>query len=144
MKSKYSQVVKIKKQELDKAENNLAAAKQRQRSNEAALMQAKAEYLSISLPQSGSVQLLRESLSFKSIAKDIKDAAQERVNLSKNECNHYQHLYKNAHLNYEKIKYLETQDLKEYQKQLAKAEQKALDDIATSKFFRERKENEEL
>ena len=81
MKSKYSQVVKIKKQELDKAENNLAAAKQRQRSNEAALMQAKAEYLSISLPQSGSVQLLRESLSFKNIAKDIKDAAQERVNL---------------------------------------------------------------
>lgn len=54
MKSKYSQVVKIKKQELDKAENNLAAAKQRQRSNEAALKQAKAEYLSISLPQSGS------------------------------------------------------------------------------------------
>ena len=48
-----------------------------------------------------------------------------------------------SYLNYEKIKYLETQDLKEYQKQLAKAEQKALDDIATSKFFRERKENEE-
>ncbi len=142
MKSKYSQVVRVKKQELDKAENALAAAKARQRANEAALNAAKAEYLGISLPESGSVELLRQSLSFKQIAQSAKEAAQERVVLSQKECNHYQHLYKNAHLNYEKLKYLETEDFKAMQKALAKAEQKALDDIATSKFFRERKQDE--
>ncbi len=142
MKSKYSQVVKVKKQELDKAENALAAAKARQRANEAALNAAKAEYLGISLPESGSVELLRQSLSYKQIAQSAKEAAQERVVLSQKECKHYQHLYKNAHLNYEKLKYLETEDFKAMQKALAKAEQKALDDIATSKFFRERKQDE--
>ena len=64
------------------------------------------------------------------------------VQRSKHECSHYQHLYKDAHLNYEMLKYLETEDFKAMQKAIAKAEQKALDDIATSKFFRERKQNE--
>lgn len=142
MKSKYSQVVKIKKQELDKAENNLAAAKARQRANEAALSKANADYLGISLPKSGSVALLKQGLEFKNIAKNVQDAAKEMVKLSEKECSHYQHLYKNAHLNYEKLKYLETEDFKAMQKAIAKAEQKALDDIATSKFFRERMEDE--
>lgn len=142
MKSKYSQVVKIKKQELDKAENNLAAAKARQRANEAALSKANADYLGISLPKSGSVALLKQGLELKNIAKNVQDAAKEMVQRSKNECNYYQHLYKDAHLNYEKLKYLETEDFKAMQKAIAKAEQKALDDIATSKFFRERKQDE--
>ncbi len=142
MKSKYSQVVKIKKQELDKAENNLAAAKARQRANEAALSKANADYLGINLPKSGSVALLKQGLELKNIAKNVQDAAKEMVQRSKHECSHYQHLYKDAHLNYEKLKYLETEDFKAMQKAIAKAEQKALDDIATSKFFRERKQDE--
>lgn len=142
MSGKYSSVVKVRKQELDKAETNLLKAKQRQKANEEALMKANAEYLSLNLPMQGSVELLKQSLEFKEIAKNVKDAAKEKVRLSAQEITHYQHLYKNAHLSYEKIKYLENEEFKELQTKLKKAEQKALDDIATSKYFRERKQYE--
>lgn len=142
MNSKYSAVVKVKKQELDKAETNLLKAKQRKQVNEEALMRANAEYLSLKMPTQGSTALLKQGLEMKSIAKTVKEVAKEKVNLSAQEITHYQHLYKNAHLAYEKIKYLESQDLKEWQKKLKKAEQKALDDIAVSKYFREKKQYE--
>ncbi len=142
MNSKYSSVVKVKKQELDKAETNLLKAKQRQKANEEALSKANAEYLSLKMPVQGNTELLKQSLEFKSIAQNVKEAAKEKVKLSAQEIVHYQHLYKNAHLAYEKIKYLESQELKELQKKLEKAEQKSLDDIAVSKYFRERKQYE--
>ncbi len=142
MSSKYTPVVKVRKQELDKAETNLAKAKQRQRANEEAFAKANAEYLGVRLPSSGSVEILRQGLEFKEIAKNVKDAAKEKVELSAKEMRHFQHLYKNAHLEYEKIKYLESEELKAVQEKLKKAEQKALDDIAVSKYFREKKQYE--
>lgn len=142
MSNKFTPVVKVRKQELDKAETNLLKAKQRQKANEEALMRANADYLSVNLPREGSVALLKESLQIKAIAKDVKDAAKERMELSAKEMAHYQHLYKNAHFEYEKIKYLESEELKALQAKLKKAEQKALDDIAISKYFREKKQYE--
>lgn len=142
MSNKFTPVVKVRKQELDKAETNLLKAKQRQKANEEALMRANADYLSVNLPREGSAALLKESLQIKAIAKDVKDAAKERVELSAKEMAHYQHLYKNAHFEYEKIKYLESEELKTLQAKLKKAEQKALDDIAISKYFREKKQYE--
>ena len=142
MSSKYTTVVKVRKQELDKAETNLAKAKQRQKANEEALMRANAEYLSVNLPSAGSAEELKQSLEFRAIAKNVKDAAKEKVELSAKEMRHFQHLYKNAHLEYEKIKYLESEELKTLQTKLRKAEQKALDDIAVSKYFREKKQYE--
>lgn len=142
MSSKYTPVVKVRKQELDKAETNLLKAKQRQKANEEALMRANADYLRVNLPRNGSAELLKQSLQMKAIAKDVKDAAKEKVELSAKEMAHYQHLYKNAHFEYEKIKYLESEELKIVQERLKKAEQKALDDIAISKYFREKKQYE--
>lgn len=143
MKSKYSSVVKVKKQELDRAEIDLSKAKQRQRANEEALQRANEEYLSLSLPEQGSVLLLRQGLEFREIARGMKEFAKEKVKLSEQEMNHYQHLYKKAHLAYEKIKYLETEELKEFEEKLRKAEEKTLDEIAISKYFRERKKYEQ-
>ncbi|TQR61509.1 flagellar FliJ family protein [Campylobacter troglodytis] len=142
MKSKFSSVVKVKKQELDKAELELSKARARQRQNEETLMLAEAEYLSLVMPKEGNAMLLRQSLNYKAVAKQMKDLAQEKLRLSHQEINHYQHLYKKAHLNYEKLKYLEVEELKELEKKLKKEEEKALDEIATSKYFRERKRNE--
>ena len=142
MKSKYSPVLKVKKQELDKAELDLSKARQRQRENEEALQRANAEYLCINLPQKGDVMLLKQSLEFKQIAKDMKDFAEEKVRLSSQEINHYQHLYKKAHLAFEKIKYLETEEFKEYEEKMQKAEKRMLDEIAVSRYFRERKKDE--
>lgn len=144
MKSKYSQVVKVRKQELDKAETNLLHARQRQMANEEALRAANAELQGIAMPKSGSSVLLKQTLEFKQIAKNMQNAALEKVELSKKECAHYQNLYKNANLAYEKMKYLETDEIKQKQEALKKAEQKMLDEVAVSKYFREKKQNESV
>lgn len=135
MKSKFSSVVKVKKQALEKAENNLNLAKNRQRENEANLELAIRQCNAISLPQSGSVRALRENLQMQSVAREVKERAFEKVKLSEQEVNHYQALYKKAYLDFEKIQYLENEELKKMKKELEKLEAKALDEVAVSRFF---------
>lgn len=62
MKSKYESVLKVRKQQLDKAQNNLNNAKQRQMQNELAYEFARKECETLSaLPKSGSIAQLRSN-----------------------------------------------------------------------------------
>lgn len=137
MKSKYNSVVKVRKQQLDKAQNNLNAAKQRQIENERIYELSRKECESLSvLPSSGSIAELRSNLTMAQVGRDALARAKEKVELSKKEMNHYQFLYQKAHLDYEKIKVLEAEEIKQKQKELAKIEEKFLDEIAITRFFK--------
>ncbi|EAK5952051.1 hypothetical protein E5B66_04680 [Campylobacter coli] len=137
MKSKYNSVAKVRKQQLDKAQSNLNAAKQRQIENERLyeLLRKECESLSV-LPSSGSIAELRSNLTMAQVGRDALARAKERVELSKKEMNHYQFLYQKAHLDYEKIKVLEAEEIKQKQKELAKIEEKILDEIAITRFLK--------
>lgn len=141
MKSKYNSVLKVRKQQLDKAENNLNKAKQRQLENEVAYELSRKECENLSaLPKSGSIADLRSNLSMAQVGREALARAKEKVELSKKEMNHYQFLYQKAHLDYEKMKVLEAEEIKQKQKELAKAEEKFLDEIAISRFFKGEKD----
>ncbi|AXL34381.1 flagellar export protein FliJ [Campylobacter jejuni] len=142
MKSKYNSVVKVRKQQLDKAESNLNQAKQRQLEHEKAyeLSRQECENLRV-LPKSGSIAELRSNLSMVQVGREALARAKEKVELSKKEMNHYQFLYQKAHLDYEKMKALETEEIRQKQKELAKAEEKFLDEIAISRFFKGEKDD---
>lgn len=141
MKSKYSAVIKVRKQQLDKAETDLNKAKQRQRQNEELCDLSRKEFEEASvLPQSGSIAELRANLAMSDIGKKALDRAKEKVELSKKEIVHYQFLYQKAHLDFEKMKALESEEFKKIQKELQKSEQKFLDEIAISRFFKGEKE----
>lgn len=125
MKSKYNSVVKVRKQQLDKAESNLNQAKQRQLKHEKAYELSRQERESLGvLPKSGSIAELRSNLSMAQVGREALARAKEKVELSKKEMNHYQFLYQKAHLDYEKMKVLEAEEIKQKQKELAKAEEK--------------------
>ncbi|HEC1045394.1 TPA: flagellar FliJ family protein [Campylobacter jejuni] len=142
MKSKYNSVVKVRKQQLDKAESNLNQAKQRQLEHEKAYELSLQEYGSLGvLPKSGSIAELRSNLSMAQVGREALARAKEKVELSKKEMNHYQFLYQKAHLDYEKMKVLEAEEIKQKQKELAKAEEKFLDEIAISRFFKGEKDD---
>ncbi|EFC33396.1 hypothetical protein C414_000020058 [Campylobacter jejuni subsp. jejuni 414] len=142
MKSKYNSVIKVRKQQLDKAESNLNQAKQRQIENEKAYELSRQEYENLGvLPRSGSIAELRSNLSMAQVGREALARVKEKVELSKKEINHYQFLYQKAHLDYEKIKVLEAEEIKQKQKELAKAEEKFLDEIAISRFFRGEKDD---
>ncbi len=137
MKSKYNSVAKVRKQQLDKAQSNFNAAKQRQIENERLYELSRKEYESLSvLPSSGSIAELRSNLTMAQVGRDALVRAKEKVELSKKEINHYQFLYQKAHLDYEKIKVLEAEEIKQKQKELAKIEEKILDEIAITRFLK--------
>ncbi len=137
MKSKYNSIVKVRKQQLDKAEDNLNKAKKRQLENEKAYEFSRKEYENLRiLPQSGSFAELRSNLNMVQIGREALTRAKEKVELSKKEMSHYQFLYRKAHLDYEKIKILQTEEFKQKQKELAKIEEKFLDEIAISRFLK--------
>lgn len=137
MKSKYNSVAKVRKQQLDKAQSNLNAAKQRQIENERLYELSRKECESLSvLPISGSIAELRSNLTMAQVGRDALARAKEKVELSKKEINHYQFLYQKAHLDYEKIKVLEAEEIKQKQKELAKIEEKILDEIAITRFLK--------
>ncbi|MCR2103634.1 flagellar export protein FliJ [Campylobacter upsaliensis] len=141
MKSKFNAVIKVKKQQLDKAQINLNAALQRQKENEKLLGLAQEELLNLStLKGQISSEELRANVFMEGVAREALARAKEKVELSHKEVNHYQFLYKKAHLDYEKIKYLQSEELKAMQKAMQKAEEKFLDELAISRFFKKDKD----
>lgn len=141
MKSKFNAVIKVKKQQLDKAQTNLNAALQRQKENERLLGLAREELLNLStLKGQISSEELRANVFMEGVAREALARAKEKVELSHKEVNHYQFLYKKAHLDYEKIKYLQSEELKAMQKAIQKAEKKFLDELAISRFFKKDKD----
>lgn len=52
------------------------------------------------------------------VGREVLARAKEKVELSKKEMNHYQFLYQKAHLDYEKMKVLEAEEIKQKQKNL--------------------------
>ncbi len=141
MKSKFNAVIKVKKQQLDKAQTDLNAALQRQKENERLLGLAQEELLNLStLKGQISSEELRANVFMKGVAREALARAKEKVELSHKEVNHYQFLYKKAHLDYEKIKYLQSEELKAMQKAMQKAEEKFLDELAISRFFKKDKD----
>ncbi|EPD8510406.1 flagellar export protein FliJ [Campylobacter upsaliensis] len=141
MKSKFNAVIKVKKQQLDKAQTDLNAAQQRQKENERLLGLAREELLNLStLKGQISSEELRANVFMEGVAREALTRAKEKVELSHKEVNHYQFLYKKAHLDYEKIKYLQSEELKAMQKAMQKAEEKFLDELAISRFLKKDKD----
>ncbi|EAK0449410.1 hypothetical protein YZ42_03445 [Campylobacter upsaliensis] len=141
MKSKFNAVIKVKKQQLDKAQTDLNAALQRQKENERLLGLAQEELLNLgSLNGQISSEELKANVFMEGVAREALARAKEKVELSHKEVNHYQFLYKKAHLDYEKIKYLQSEELKAMQKAMQKAEEKFLDELAISRFFKKDKD----
>ena len=141
MKSKFNAVIKVKKQQLDKAQTDLNAALQRQKENERLLGLAQEELLNLStLKGQISSEELRANVFMEGVAREALARAKEKVELSHKEVNHYQFLYRKAHLDYEKIKYLQSEELKAMQKAMQKAEEKFLDELAISRFFKKDKD----
>lgn len=140
MKNKYSPIIKIKKQALEKAELMLAKAKAKLNEKKALCTSKKESYYAFSIQKSGTIESMRADLELKNIARnDLLKAKEERVIAAK-ELAHFEHQYKKAFMDFEKMKYLELEEIKKYQKLLKEKEAKFLDEIAISRYFKEKDE----
>jgi|GEM_PF-112983 PP-loop family protein len=136
LKSKFTQIVNIKKQNLSKIEANLAKKRSEAIIIDGFISEATAAILAYEMPQSGSFMDVRSSLEILKTMRREKELLVERLGLVKTEILHLEHQYKNANLEFEKMKYLQTQDFKIQIQAIKRAEDAALDEFATIKFAR--------
>ncbi|MBR8461652.1 flagellar FliJ family protein [Campylobacter sp. faydin G-105] len=134
MKSKFSQVVRVKKQTLDRIEARLVSARAKVVNLELNAKALRAKLDEISMPQSGKMSELKQNLELLRIMRDELDDIKERLELSKKDVMHVEHQYKNANLDFEKIKYLEQEDFKREIKRQKHLEAVTLDEFAIMKF----------
>ena len=85
MKSKFTSVVRVKKQEMDKVEAKLVVARLNVRNAEEKIALLKAKLNEFSLPKSGNIGELRENLELINIARAELSACKESLEIAKKE-----------------------------------------------------------
>lgn len=140
MKSKYSPIIKVKKQGLDKAELDFAKAKTNHQAASNNEQNSRLLYQNMAISKAGTIQNIRADLQLKEIARQDLLIAQNELQIASRELGLKEALYKKAFLDFEKMKYLELEELKKYKKKLDQEEAKFLDEIAISRFFKDKDE----
>ena len=138
MSSIYTKISKINKQKLDKLESELYAIRQTIFKIEEEIRDIYNYINDLKMPQSGDIKLLnsfQESKRLLNIQKDMlfRDLQMKNLELSKK-----QQEYKESKLEFEKIKYLEEEEIAKKIKKLKKDEAKELDEISNQLFKRNR------
>jgi len=132
--SKFTPIVKVRKQQMDKIETLLAKARFQKSELEKKLALTSNEIENTEVPLSGSISVMvgfRERLD---ILRKEKARFDEMLSIKINEVNQLQDKYKRAHMEYEKIKYLENQDFEEWIEKIKRQEQLDMDEISNMLF----------
>ena len=134
MNSKFTPIVKVRKQQRDKVETLLAKARFQKSVIEEKILLTNNEITNSEVPSFGDISIMilfREKLD---ILRKEKLSLHKNLDAKTNEVKHLQDTYKKAHIEYEKIKYLENQDFEEWMKKIKKQEQLDLDEISNMLF----------
>jgi len=132
--SKFTPIAKVRKQQRDKVETSLAQARAKKQSLKKEIFSLFGEINNTKMPVSGHISLIslvRERLVVLRREKDsLEDRLKEQNELVKN----FLIEYKQANIEYEKIKYLEEQDYEAWAEKMKKQEQLDMDEISTMLF----------
>jgi flagellar export protein FliJ len=137
VKSKYTPLVKLKKKELDRAEQNLIRANNALTLASNELDNAYALLQSLCLPSSGTVSEFTQSQAI--IQAQHHEIEQCANNVAKAQHNQHQmqEQFKAAMMEYEKFKYLELQETQAHIAKTKKEEAKMLDEIGVMTYKKE-------
>lgn len=138
MTSKFKPIVKIKKQHMDKIESELIQARFEKQNIEKKIESLYADINSTVAPQNGTaavMSLFRENLK---LLRREKDDYEDALEFMENSIAKIQSEYKKAHMEYEKIKYLQEEELRVHLEKMKKKEQSDMDEIANMLFSSEK------
>jgi flagellar export protein FliJ len=130
MKTKFSQLVKVKKRELDEIESKLLEIQNHKRRVESQIENILQEIKELKTPQSGNFAKLNLSYSHLSHLSNQKKSKEEELIKIANKIEAIKELYKKANIEYEKIKYLDEQEIKKQLEEIKIKENKDMDEIA--------------
>ncbi len=142
MHTRYSDILKIKKQKLSEIERELLDVQNRKNALEAKITAVDEEISDLKQPQSGdftAMQVSRET--FLHLMKQKEDL-QQKLALRLRQIAGLKELYQEANIDYEKIAYLHNESIKEALLRIKKEENKALDEIANILFVNQQEKEE--
>lgn len=136
MKTKFDQIVKLKKLDVEKIERELLKQNQKIEKANQELTQFKIEFSKFEYPKTGNFALITQFKTMQTaFLREIKQKEEELVFLE-NQKILLQGQLKDKQLEYEKIKYLQGEEIKKMVKKLKKEEAKNIDEIALMLFKR--------
>lgn len=134
MKSQFSKIAKIRKQKRDAIEKELLKSQNHEKRLMYKIASIYEEIVSIKLPQNGAVSLLTMVGEQKRVLNRDKKQSEYELQMAKSHTQKLQDEYKRAHIEYEKIKYLEEQELQALMNKIKQQEQLDLDEVSTMLF----------
>lgn len=134
MKSQFSKIAKIRKQKRDAIERELLKSQNKERMLSHKIATFYEEIAAVQMPKEGMISLLLMISEQKSILNRDKKRCEQDLILVQRQTKQLQLEYQKAHLEYEKFKYLEEQELQTMMEKLKREEQLYLDEISTMLF----------
>ncbi len=134
MKSQFSKIAKIRKQKRDAIEKELIKSQNKERLLSHKIASIYEDIAAIQIPQSGVISLLTMVGEQKMILNREKKRYEQELLTTKQQTKKLQVEYQKAHIEYEKFKYLEEQELQAMMEKLKKEEQLYLDEVSTLLF----------
>ena len=134
MKSQFSQIAKIRKQKRDAIERELMKSQNKERLLTHKIASLYDDIAAVQMPKEGLVTLLLMVNEQKSILNREKKRYEQELFVVERNTKRLQGGYQKAHVEYEKIKYLEEQELQTMMDKLKREEQLYLDEISTMLF----------
>jgi len=133
-KTKFDSLVQLKQLKIDEIQNNLSKLNKALQEEENILNILENEFSSLTLPKEGNFALINQ---FKIIQQaKIREINQKKsqINFIKSQIENTNNQLKEANLEYEKMKYLQSEEIKKYLKKIKENEAKNMDEIALMLF----------
>lgn len=134
MKSQFTKIAKIRKQKRDAIERELMKSQNKERLLTHKIASLYDDIAAVQMPKEGLVTLLLMVNEQKSILNREKKRCEQELFVVQRNTKKLQGEYQKAHIEYEKIKYLEEQELQAMMDKLKREEQLYLDEISTMLF----------
>lgn len=134
MNNKFAQIVKIRQQQMDKIESRLAKARFEKKQVEQKLDALYEDIASKIPPQNGIASMMLLFHENLKVLRREKDDYTNALAYMSGEVVKLQQEYKKAHMEYEKIKYLQEQEYAKWLEKIKKQEKIDMDDISTMLF----------
>ena len=134
MSGKFSSIVKLRKKDMQNCERKIMQNENKIASKKTQIDELQEEFVNLTLPQSGSFDLYR-------VFEDSKNMLLARLAVAKEELEvleitkvTLQEQYRQCHIEYEKVKFLEKKEQDELLKKLKLKESQEIDEIALMLF----------
>ncbi|WP_457562882.1 flagellar export protein FliJ [Caminibacter pacificus] len=130
MKTKFDSVVKLKKQQVEKIQNDIQKINKAVLELSSKIEELKASLIQLTLPKSGSFSKITQINTQKTLLRNEIQNLQNQINILNNRKNELLEELKKARIEYEKMKYLQGEEIKKQLKEIKLKESREMDEIA--------------